>query len=74
MKITVKLFASLREGRFGIDTLEYPDRTTVGTVLEKLGISRDQASIIFVNSKHADPEHELSADDIVALFPPIGGG
>ena len=74
MEITVKLFATLRKERFDKETLEFSDGTTVGQIIDELDIPRDQVSIIFVNNKHAAPYLQLSHGDVVAFFPPIGGG
>lgn len=74
MKITVKLFATLREGRFDKKNIECSEGATVDTILRDLDIPRKKASIIFVNNRHADIDRELSDDDVLALFPPIGGG
>lgn len=74
MKITVKLFATLREGRFDKKSIECAEGATVDTILGDLDIPRKKASIIFVNNRHAGLDRELSDDDVLALFPPIGGG
>jgi molybdopterin converting factor small subunit len=74
MKITVKLFATLRKGRFDIETREYAPGTTIKQVIDELDIPEDQAAIIFVNHRHATFDHELSEGDAAAIFPPIGGG
>lgn len=74
MDITVKLFASIRKGRFDKETREYPPGTTVNQVIADLDIPKNQAAIIFVNNRHAKPEFRLSHGDVVAFFPIIGGG
>lgn len=76
MKITIKLFATLRQGRFKIGEFEYPEGTTVGQVLDKLIISRQEMEIgiIFINGKHADFSTIIKAGDILAIFPPVAGG
>ena len=74
MQITVKLFATLREGRFSIQTMEFPAGTTISRVILSLNIPPDQVFIIFVNSRHAEPDCESRENDVVAFFPPIGGG
>lgn len=76
MKITVKLFAFLRQGRFKIREFNFPDGTTVGQVLDSLAISRQEMEIgiIFINGKHADFDTVLKADDVLAVFPPVAGG
>lgn len=76
MKITVKLFATLRQGRFKTREFEYPEGTTVGQVLDSLAISREEMGIgiIFINGKHVDFGTVINAGDIVAIFPPVAGG
>ncbi len=74
MKITVKLFATLRRDRFDISDIEYGDGDTVLRVLESLSISPEEAPIIFINGRHAMPDSALKDGDTLAVFPPIGGG
>jgi len=35
---------------------------------------RGEAAIIFVNGKHAGPDHVMLDGDTLSIFPPIGGG
>ncbi len=76
MKITVKLFAFLRQGRFKIRECYYPEGVTVGQVLDSLSITREEMEIgiIFINGKRAEFDTILKADDILAIFPPVAGG
>lgn len=74
MKVTVKLFATLRKGRFDMETREYSPGTRISQVIHELNIPKDQVSIIFVNNRHAEPDRQLDDGDVVAFFPPIGGG
>lgn len=76
MKITVKLFAFLRQARFKIRDLNFPEGTTVGEVLDDLAISRQEMEIgiIFINGKRAEFNTVLQEDDILAVFPPVAGG
>lgn len=76
MKVTIKLFATLRQGRFKIGEFEYPEGVTVGEVLDKLMISRQEMEIgiIFINGKHADFSAIIKAGDILSIFPPVAGG
>lgn len=74
MKITVKLFASLRKDRFNLETQEYAQETTIGMVIDKLNIPENEVSIIFVNNRHAELEYKLVHGDVLAMFPPVGGG
>ncbi|HSW64162.1 MAG TPA: MoaD/ThiS family protein [Dissulfurispiraceae bacterium] len=74
MHIIVKLFATLRNGRFEQDVLHLADGVSVQHVVDMLSIRSDEAAIIFVNGRHADPEAPLSDGDTLSIFPPIGGG
>ena len=72
--MTVKLFATLREGRFAMDTLELQSGATVDGVIRHLSISGKEAALILLNSRHATLSTELADGDTLAIFPPVGGG
>lgn len=74
MKITVKLFATLREGRFQIESLDFEQGVTVGRIIEKLNFPDHEVALMLVNGRHVEPDHVLREGDTLALFPPIGGG
>ena len=74
MHIKINLFATLRKDRFDTDQREYPAGTTVLAILNDLVIPEGEAAIIFVNGKHADPDHVMLDGDTLSIFPPIGGG
>ena len=57
--ITVKLFATLRDGRFDIKEEEYESGTTIQDIVKRYAIPREQAAILFVNNKHASFEYTL---------------
>jgi molybdopterin converting factor small subunit len=74
MKVTVKLFASFRTGRFDIQTSEYPEGTTVAEVAESLKLPHSELGIMMVNSRHVKRERVLVDGETLALFPLLGGG
>jgi molybdopterin synthase sulfur carrier subunit len=74
MKITAKLFATFREGREKIQTFELPEGTTVGAIITTLGIKRSEIAILLVNGRDSEFERVLVDGDVLALFPPVGGG
>jgi sulfur-carrier protein len=74
MKITVKLFASFRTGRFSIEQREYPAGTTVAQIAAELGLPEQELGIMLVNSRHVKLNHVLADGDTLALFPLLGGG
>jgi len=74
MKVKVKLFATLRNGLFEEEVRQYDPEFTVGQVLEDLNIPETDVKIVFVNNRHAKLDRELCDGDVLAIFPPIGGG
>lgn len=70
----VRLFATFREGRQNKYFLELDDGTTVLDVLNLLNINPEEASIILINGKNVDVTKVLSNEDVLSLFPPVGGG
>jgi molybdopterin converting factor subunit 1 len=81
MKITVKLFARLRE-LAGVSTLEceLADRATLTDLVERLQADYPKLAniasrtVVSVNKDFADPQTRLSEGDEVAFFPPVSGG
>jgi len=74
MKITVKLFASFRAGRFEVETRDYPSGTTVADVADSLNLPQSELGIMMINHRHVKLERELAEGDSLALFPLLGGG
>ncbi|MCX7950960.1 MAG: MoaD/ThiS family protein [Clostridiales bacterium] len=74
MKVRVKLFATLRNGRDKDKVYELNEKTKIKDVIEMLNIDRGDVKILLINGQDADFETELNDGDIVAIFPPVGGG
>ena len=74
MRITVKLFASFREGRFQAAERDYPDGTRIADVITDLGIPPADVGMIFVAGRHAEADRLIAEGDGVSLFPLLGGG
>jgi molybdopterin synthase sulfur carrier subunit len=74
MQVTVKLFATFRAGRFDVARLEHPAGTTVGAIVDALGIPRDEIGILMVSGRHAALDHQPAPGDTISIFPPVGGG
>jgi len=74
MHITVKLYASLRAGRFGVRPLEFPEGTTIADVSVSLGIPVQQLGIALRNGAHAGVDDAVVEGDTISLMPDIGGG
>ena len=74
MKLTVKLFANFRDGRFKEEPREYPDGTTMGVIADGLGIPRAEVGALFVNGRHGEFDQPAAPGDVVSIFPKVGGG
>jgi sulfur carrier protein len=74
MEVNVKLFATLREGRFKVEKTELTDNSRVVDVIQKYDIPLEEVAICYVNGRDADNDHILKDGDTVSLFPPVGGG
>lgn len=72
--IEVRVFATLRQGREKITMLPAEGFTTAGEILHHMDIPRDEVSILLINGFHKKPEDSVKDGDVVALFPPVGGG
>lgn len=72
--IEVRLFATLREGRGKIIILPAAEYPTAGDIIRHLQIPVEEVAILLINGFHSKPEAEVKEGDVVALFPPVGGG
>ena len=73
MRVTVRLFAGLRE-RAGWSRKEI-DADRVGDVWGALGLGDEPDGLLYaVNKEYAPLEQELRDGDEVALIPPVSGG
>ena len=74
MEVTVKLFATLRNGRFKTEMRCYAPGTTVRQIAEDLRIPLAELSLTLLNGQAALPEQVLTEGDTLSMFPPVGGG
>lgn len=74
MTITVKLFATLRENREKIFPLDLGANATPIDVCTILDIPIETVAIIMVNGRSVQKDSALNDNDVLALFPPVGGG
>jgi MoaE-MoaD fusion protein len=75
MRVTVRLFAGLRE-QAGRARLELEDVARVEQVWPRLGLAGDEPPglLYAVNREYVERGHELADGDEVALIPPVSGG
>lgn len=72
--IEVRLFATLREGRGKVQMLDAADIAVAGDIIRRLEIPAEEVAILLINGFHQKPETPVKDGDIVAIFPPVGGG
>ena len=76
MRVTVKLFAGLRErAGTGEREIELPDGAAVEDVWPALGLDEEPGGLLYaVNREYAERGRALAEGDEVALIPPVSGG
>ncbi|HTY23093.1 MAG TPA: MoaD/ThiS family protein [Desulfomonilaceae bacterium] len=78
MKVQIHLYATLAsylpDSGAEANSIEASDGSSIGTVLNRLGIPPDAPKIILLNGVHADLQTILKDGDKLAVFPPIAGG
>jgi len=70
----VRLFATLRDNRGKVLDIPWQDGMTGHALLSTLDIPADDVAIFLINGVHSKFDASLKADDVIALFPPLGGG
>lgn len=72
--IEVRLFATLREGREKIQYFDAQKYSTGTDLLKHLEISSKEVAIFLINGRHSNVTDSIKDNDVIAIFPPIGGG
>jgi thiamine biosynthesis protein ThiS len=78
MKATLKLFATLGARQAPVAELELAPGTTVGALIGQRGLPRQLCTMVLVNGVFV-PTAELDSrileeGDVLAIWPPVGGG
>ncbi|HOP40663.1 MAG TPA: MoaD/ThiS family protein [Geobacteraceae bacterium] len=74
MKVTIKLFATFRTGRFGEKTCDYAPGTTVKDILDELELPLEEIGATLINHRHVEEDQTLEDGDMLSIFPLVGGG
>jgi molybdopterin converting factor small subunit len=77
--VEVRLFATLAPylppgSKDGLARVDVPDGATIAEVIRVLGIPSGLDRVLLLNGVEAEPEHPLSAGDVIDIFPPLAGG
>ncbi len=74
MRVTIKLFATFREGRFKVEEREFPEESRIKDALEPLNLKPAEIAICLLNGRDANEQSVMKDGDTLSLFPPVGGG
>jgi sulfur carrier protein len=74
MEVNIKLFATLRDGRFKEERANINENTQISDVISKYNIPKEEVKICLLNGRDADLNQTLKNGDTLSLFPPVGGG
>jgi len=74
LKITVKLFASLRTHGENIQDIIIGDSLTVKDVINLMALPKEEVSILMINGIGVNLDTKLKEADVLAIFPLVGGG
>ncbi|MBU5635204.1 MoaD/ThiS family protein [Geomonas sp. Red69] len=74
MQIKVKLYASLRRQKFDEADWECADDDRIASIVEQLGLARQDVGTVLVNGLHAGWDETVQEGDVVSLLPRMGGG
>ena len=72
--IEVRFFATLRDGRGKVTQIPAEDVSTACDILRRFEIPTEEVAILLINGFHSKPEDAVKDGDVIALFPPVGGG
>lgn len=78
-EVEVKLFFAMAAyAPLGQDSASFKlpicSRTTIGDILERLRIPEELSSVILLNGRGSSADQRVTAGDVVAIMPPVGGG
>jgi sulfur-carrier protein len=79
MQVSVKVFATLTKfvpgQQAGIPfNSEIPAASTLADLMAYLKLPEEEVKLAFVNGRLKSPDYKLQNNDVVGIFPPIGGG
>ena len=72
--IEIKLFAGLGRNFSVPDSFDLTKPHTVSEILVASGIPEEKAAIVFIQNRHAKLTDTVRPGEVLAIFPPIGGG
>lgn len=74
MQIKIRFFATLREGRGKKTILDIEDEITPRKIFKMFGIKHEDVVMLLINGRDGNFDKSLMHNDVVSIFPPVGGG
>ena len=74
MRVQVRLFATLRHGRFSRQLMELSEGDCVGDVLRRLDIPEEEVGMLLLDGHDTALNRKLENDAVISVFPALGGG
>ena len=74
MRVQVRLFATLRQGRFSRQWIEFAEGDLIADILRPLSIAEEDIGILLCDGRNATLNTALKTDAIISIFPALGGG
>jgi len=74
MEVEIRLFATLRLGRFKKRTMDLPQGARLLDVLQEANVPDEEVSLPLVNGRYSKLDRRLVEGDVVSIFPAVGGG
>jgi len=74
MKVEVRLFSIFRDGREKRYSLDLEEGTTPKNIIDMFKIDENEIAILLINGRDGKIDTTLINNDVLSLFPPVGGG
>jgi len=72
--MVIKLYATLRQGRGKEADIPWYEGLDGVEILKALELKPEDVKIFLINGLHSKPETKIKPDDVISLFPAVGGG
>ena len=74
MRVQVRLFATLRQGRFSRQWIEFAEGDSIADLLRSLDIPAEDIGMLLLDGHDVVLSTALKTDAVISVFPALGGG
>lgn len=74
MKVEIRLFSIFRDGREKRYSLDLEEGSTPENIINMFKIDEKEIAILLINGRDGKLDTTLMNNDVLSLFPPVGGG